>query len=257
MPGIDDLAARNHRLELKGGESRPQVFGCSDDSEWVLKLMGNPQGSASMAADWVGSVLATMVGVPVPEPSIVEVSENALRTAPDSVREWAQPGPAFGSRYVVQNDNPLGVAQLSQCKNLNDVGKMVVLDTWLEVLDRQKPDGKWNLLIDQSEEELRLLVIDYGFSLSEALLPRGAVALGGQAQRITCPNALRQYIDWDAAREAARAMLDISRDEAAEVVQAIPAEWGIDGERQHAIIEHLFAHREIVAELVEQEVAGL
>jgi len=252
----DGLSARNHRRDLKEWESRPQLFQCSDGAEWVLKLMGNNLGSASLATDWVGSALATMIGVPTPEPNIVEVSGDALRTAPESVQEWARPGPAFGSALVSQYVNLFGMAQLTQCVNLRDIGKMVVLDTWIEVLDRQKPDGKWNLLIDNADDEPQLRVIDYGFSLSETLRPRDAVPLGEPAKLLACPPSLRPHIDWGAAREAVRAMLDISRDQVAEVIQSIPAEWGIDDEQRRAIIEYMFSRRELIGQLVEQEAVG-
>lgn len=32
--------------------------------------------------------------------------------------------------------------------NASEIAKLYVLDSWLEVLDRRKPDGTWNLLID-------------------------------------------------------------------------------------------------------------
>ncbi|MFN8557450.1 MAG: hypothetical protein U0531_08890 [Dehalococcoidia bacterium] len=49
---------------------------------------------------------------------------------------------------------------------------MYALDTWLETLDRRRPDGIWNALIDLNDGGLA--VIDFG----KCLTPCFAVILG-------------------------------------------------------------------------------
>ena len=251
-----NLEARNHRLGFTGGDSRPQLFECSDEEEWVLKLMGNAQGTITLAADWIGSALSLLIGVPTPESSIINVTADALRTAPSSVQEWAAPGPAFGSLFVTQNNSFAGAAAVTQCANVSDIGKMAVADTWLQVEDREKPDRAWNMLIDTSLDVPELRVIDYGLSLRDHLAPVGILLRDQPAARLVCPDPLRPYLDWEAARQAVNAMLSMPEQQIEDIVQSVPTAWNVDNEHRQATIEHLCGFRTMVAQLVEQEAAG-
>src|SRR5688572_8117606 len=99
--------AINWRRGLGGGETQPQIYECDDGEEWVLKLPGNCHGTSGLCADWVGTALACLLGVPVVECSVVAVSDLALSTLPEtaSAREWARSGLAFGSRYMRDSED--------------------------------------------------------------------------------------------------------------------------------------------------------
>ncbi len=246
------LSALNHRRELRGGDSKPQVFECSDARDWVLKLLGNPLGPTSLVADWVGTAIGRLIAVPVPECSIATVSKEAIETAPEGVQEWALPGPALATEYVTQSSNVSGVTALFTCNNLSELGSLVVLDTWIETLDRRKPDGSWNLLIDCSGSGTRVLVIDQGFSLTEPLRSRGALPLGSAPEQLRCPTDLEPLVDWRNAVDSVSLMMAITVNELRAVVASIPNEWLSAQQQRGDIVDYLSQRRELVARLVRE-----
>jgi hypothetical protein len=63
-----------------------------------------------------------------------------------------------------------GVRAILQAATPVELLRIAAVDTWLDVLDRKKPAvGEWNLLLDGSDSPSRLVVIDYGLSLTEVL----------------------------------------------------------------------------------------
>lgn len=151
----------------------PQVFSCAADdrpdarSEWVLKLMGKNNGE--LIGDWVGCLLAQALGLRAPMVDIADVDVAALQTTPRSVSAWAKPGPAFASRYMGDSQNvPSDKAVLDLCSG-DFIGALYAVDTWLEVLDRKKPDGTWNLLRRNAANDSNPYVIDFGKCMAECL----------------------------------------------------------------------------------------
>ena len=125
-----------------------------------------------LAADWIGSLLAHRLEIPCPAVEIANLSAAALATAPPAVREWGKPGPAFASQELVaskaiDSDHELVNIARRDGGAAATLGSLYALDIWLEVLDRQKPDGSWNLLRDLSADSL--CVIDFGKGLTSCL----------------------------------------------------------------------------------------
>jgi hypothetical protein len=96
------LVALNFRKELGGGETLPHVFECSDGRDWVVKLPGNPHGVSGLCGDWIGTVLASTLGIHMPEASPVIVSQAALSTLPVGrpASDWATPGVGYATVYM-------------------------------------------------------------------------------------------------------------------------------------------------------------
>jgi hypothetical protein len=129
------------------------------------------------------------------------------------------------------------------------LGRLVVLDTWIEVLDRQRADGSWNLLVDQSSGQTHFVVIDQGLSLSEPLL--GALAIGTPVE-IRCPQPLLPYVDWDEALAAVEIMLTTPREDLYALLQSIPNQWGINDGERHKVVDYLESRREPVANVIRE-----
>lgn len=254
MATFDRIEARNYRRSYSGGDSKPQLFQCSDGSEWVLKLIGNPQGVRPLAADWVGSVIAAQLGIPIPEPKIVDVGAEALSTAPEDIRLWAKPGPAFGSKLVRESINVLGPAQLTLCSNLSHMGRVAVLDTWIDVPDRKKPDGYWNLLIETSHHgQPTFLAIDQGLAFGNCLYPIAAPPPPDSTVPVRLPEELHPFLDRQEANEALRQMNLISSNELTALLDSLPLEWGILESMRDCIIEYMFSRRPSVESSITQE----
>jgi len=250
-----ELVALNFRKVFKGGSAQPQVFLCrrrtlvpasqaaslEADEHWVLKLMGSVP-SIELAADGVGSCFAKMLGVPCPCAEVCEVDLDALTTAPADVRVWAQPGPAFASEWLVNTKNPASLYDLSRVSNSALFARLHVLDAWLEVLDRRKPDGSWNLLIDTTTSSGTFVAIDFGKSLTPCF---GQVISGAQWID-NFPAELRELKASTELAEGLRLLSDMLDADISSVVDAIPAAW-INEKQRQAVRQFLLDRRPKVA----------
>lgn len=225
------LIARNHRADLGGGDTRPQLFRCDRDGvreDWVLKLMG--RANAELAADWIGSSLAGALGLRCPDVDIAIVPEDAIATLPADVRSWARPGPAFASRFLGRVTSGLVDPDISH--HPRDVlGGVYALDLWLEVLDRRRPDGTWNLLEDLTDGSL--WVMDFGKSLTPCLH-----VMFGAADAVTPPaisGAILSAFALSGALDVCTMIENMSEETIATTVAAVPSEWLDGGVRQRIV----------------------
>ncbi|MCU1248987.1 MAG: hypothetical protein JWQ49_2016, partial [Edaphobacter sp.] len=60
------LSANKYIRKMKGG-SQSILVQCDDNRFYVVKMAGNPQGSNILANEFLGSVIARAVGLPVAE----------------------------------------------------------------------------------------------------------------------------------------------------------------------------------------------
>jgi len=224
-----ELEAVNWLRDYGTGDTRPQLFVCRwrqrGDERWVLKLMG--KADRELAADWIGSLLAHRLGLRLPQVAIADLTPAALRTCPADVRSWARPGPAFASRELADASPVVSNAEMVALGSPEELGMMYALDAWLDVVDRRKPDGVWNVLVDTASGQLN--VLDFGKALASAMF-----VLFGDAEPI-CDPLYPDSVKFAASRGAALAMCDaieaISADDVAEIVRSVPAAWLAESER--------------------------
>jgi len=87
------------------GASQPCLLRCDDGENYVVKFQNNPQHVRILANELVASRLTLLIGLPVPDPALVEVPCELVSGHPSlemeigSRREAYLPGVQFGSRY--------------------------------------------------------------------------------------------------------------------------------------------------------------
>ena len=146
VPEIAKIKAITHIRPMNGG-SKAHMCTCSDGYNYIVKFQNNPQGNRTLANDLLGTLLARYMGLPVPDPAIVEVTEDLTPGKRDRMLRYdpganlGPPGKCFGSKYltprmpgshrpssVVPGD--LNRAYLSKLRNLEDFAGMLVFDKW-------------------------------------------------------------------------------------------------------------------------------
>lgn len=110
----------------------------TDAGPGFLKAMGNKGGPHLLASDLVATQLAAWLGLPIFEYAIVNV------TPLDEIQMFkgklAEPGPAFITKEqsgIVWSGTE---DELKQLINPEDIGKLVLFDTWTRNCDRHPPD---------------------------------------------------------------------------------------------------------------------
>jgi hypothetical protein len=172
-PEIAKIKAIKHIRRMNGG-SKAHMCECSDGYNYVVKFQNNPQGNRTLANDLLGTLLARCMGLRVPDPAIVEVTEDLMPGKRDRMLRYdpgAQlgPGKCFGSKYltprmpgshrpnsVVPGD--LNRAYLSKLRNLEDFAGMLVFDKWACNTDHRQV-----IFVRDEGSRDRVVMIDFGY----------------------------------------------------------------------------------------------
>jgi hypothetical protein len=153
------LSANKYIRKMKGG-SQSILVQCDDNRFYVVKMAGNPQGSNILANEFLGSVIAHAVGLPVAECRVIRLSDHFIDSDPEmwfelsSGRKRPEAGLHFGSLLV---GHPSGCGRPSEYISRSKINTitnrdaflgMYVLDVWANqqdnrqaVLLRQPLDG--------------------------------------------------------------------------------------------------------------------
>jgi hypothetical protein len=153
-----------------------------------------------------------------------------------------RPGTAFGTLHKTESKNVLGMFEIASVATPLELSRIVVSDTWLDVLDRKKPLGTWNLLIDTGASPERLVAIDFGLGLTEIL--GGVPVLGGDQVRIRCPEEWVPYLNRDAVQSAIDRIFAIDDAAIEAVIAATPESWRPDNPRFGELGSYLKSRRE-------------
>jgi hypothetical protein len=152
---------------MRGG-SQAHLIRASDNHLYVTKFQNNPQHVRILANEYLGSRLGTLLGLPMPEVRVIDVSEWLIGNSADlnieigGVSTPCASGLQLGSRYVADPMlervfDYLPDAMLVKLSNKADFHRVLVFDKWTCNSDgRQavfaKPPGKrWYraMFIDQ------------------------------------------------------------------------------------------------------------
>lgn len=112
------------------------VLVATDAGNGYLKAMGNRGGPHLLAADWVATHLAQWLGLPTFEFALIAVTD--IDEIPLGSK-CAEPGPAFITKEMEGNVWGGGEDSLKCLVNPEDIGKLVVFDTWTLNYDRHPP----------------------------------------------------------------------------------------------------------------------
>jgi len=132
--------AVEHVRRLRGG-AQSHLMRCDDGRYYVVKFQNNPQGVRILANEMFAGKLALALGLPVPQPEVIEVGDWLIEHTPELYVQWGQErlrcasGFQFGSRFPC---DPLRVpvydflpdAQLETVFNRDSFLGMLVFDKW-------------------------------------------------------------------------------------------------------------------------------
>lgn len=235
-------SATTHLHGFESGQTKPQVFRCSDQVDRVLKLRGLAAGS-SLASDWVGALLAVELNVLTPAPELVDVDEGAIATLPPSQRDRAVPGLAFGTTYVHIASTVTGLDSIIACPNHAELlSRLLVLDMWIGTEDRMTPDFGRNLLIDNVDVPPSLMAIDFGMAFAPALFKLVGAQADVEHIDLQLRPGIRALLDGDQVWNAVSDAEAVTQADLVRYAYSTPGEW-IGDETKGAIVAFLIARQ--------------
>lgn len=101
---------------LRGGSQSALIQG-NDGQLYRAKFYKNPQGPNLLANEWIGTALASSVGLPVAPSVMIRISDQFLEQYPELHFQYADrverldPGIHFGSLYLGQDDGKQRIFQ--------------------------------------------------------------------------------------------------------------------------------------------------
>jgi hypothetical protein len=159
MLDIRQVTIERYIMPFKEGGSLPALVDADDGFSYVLKLRGAGQGTRALIADFIGGMIAKVLGLKVPEMVFAHVGHSFGQSEPDEeIQELLKKSVGIN----------LGVSYLSKSVTFDPVAtfippaladKILWLDAFLMNVDRTVKNT--NMLVWHNE----LWLIDHGASL--------------------------------------------------------------------------------------------
>ena len=226
-------------VEGLGTASQPQKFICDDAALYLVKFTNNPHGDGKgNVAEQIVARAGALIGAPVPEAGLVEVSAELLG-APQ-LPDFAGAGVHHGSRWAHGYSDRQHLAYVDE--NRERFGALDVLYAWMLCVG----DHQW---IYRNEAPHEVLSVDHTsfFPGSPAWTAEGLRAEStNPAPDATLATLNLTPTDRGPALEKLRAVSDA---DIARVVAAPPSEWGISVDERVALAAYLAGRKDAVLEL--------
>jgi hypothetical protein len=219
---------------MSSGRTGPILTICEDAEGNAIEIVtkfaaGCEQGATHLAREVIAACLAGDLGLPVPEPFIVEYELAWSDLIPDQrIRVKARQSPliAFGSRFVTGQWSVWRPETAITEPMLPTAAAIFVFDAVI-----QNPDRQWNnpnCLV--KGDSLRIFDHDLAFSHDQILAWTPPWQLGGLSflrppgKHIFRVGLAREGVDWG---EIGAAWASLSDERLGQYGAAVPAEWGV------------------------------
>jgi hypothetical protein len=232
----------------EGGSSQPQVFEDTGGRFWMVKAPNNPQNGQVLASEFVAAVLGGTLAAAIPPAAICELSAALVADVKFADgQQWAA-GTGFGSELLPSSPPNYAPGTHEPITNCAAAAAVVAIDTLLGSHDgrqaRACKDGAgW-----------AVWAVDFGHNIGPGAWSRATL------DALPSPLALEDVHHWlslateEIMDELAETVNKITDEDFAEIVGAIPEEWGPSNDDRAALVAHLVRRREAVVTLIRQRV---
>lgn len=220
----------------------------TDSGGHVIKVRNNPEGPKVLVNEWVGTSIATELGVLVPDFAIVDVPEQL--NIPLRPGLTAEPGPAFGSRFE-EGQTWAGRSSVPAVANAEAFSRLIVLDTWLLNVDRysivdnrvrKRPENLWLSMEGAPAGKFLLKAIDQGHCF-------GGTGWGApdlkRIDAVKNPSVFGLFPEFegrllrDEVTRTLERAASITRMRLNVIIDQMPPEWGLSRAEAEALLDFL------------------
>ena len=222
-----------YERRIEKSSTRPSEIR-TDAGPAFIKCLGNPEGPHALACEWIGTRVAALLGLQTLDFAILQLTDDDVPF--DGGKEEA--GPAFVTRLEDGEPWSGDRAEIADLGNLDDIAKLVVLDTYLLNWDRHSPGGsklnKDNVFLSSEREPLgkpSLLAMDHTHVISQG---RGIDARVGHIDKCKDSriyglfDAFAPHISVGNAKEAIESLSKITDSKISEILSEVPEGWSVE-----------------------------
>jgi len=219
------------------GGSRPILLETVDGRIVHVKLQHNPQSTRSLVNDWVGTLLASALGVPVPEVVLVALDRSHLDDIPILTRLRWYPGWQFGTRFLANARKFSADTPLTRLTNWSDLPLLALYELWV-----YNNDVKFSHLLWTPEPVPRFLMADHGFIFpggpdwTPAILTRQKDTIPSIGPLTALARSVPLPFRFD---EALTTLGAVTEDDLLSLMASVPRGWGFSGTDQKAAARFL------------------
>ena len=236
----------------------------TDAGRAYIKAKGNPGGPYVLACEYVGTRLATLLGLPTFDYALIQVDEiDELPFAKG--KGFAEPGTAFATRSETGTTWGQDKRLLGKLANVDDVSRLVVFDTWIRNPDRYGPKGSRvnldNVFFSSETEgfEVELRIMDHTHCITngrDLTIRVKHIGIIKDEQVYGLFPDFKPLLDRDIVRATAEQLAKVDADEVGEIVDSIPKDWSVSQPARDALRDFIFRRAKYVAETIEERLFG-
>lgn len=247
------LSAVQPIRKLRGG-SQAHLMRASDGHYYVTKFRNNPQHVRVLANEFLASRIGISLGLPIPEPQIIDVSTELIRSANLQIEFVGHSIPCesglhLGLRYVADPEQEaifeyLPNSMLKRVVNMGDFARVLAFDKWLGNCDSRQA-----IFTRKPGKRLyRATFIDQGFCFNAEQWTFPDLALHGVYSK---KEVYEDVTRWDSFEPVLSRIEAMDYADLWRCAAQIPLEWfEHDGEGLYVLIEELHRRRSFVRNLI-------
>lgn len=229
----------------------------TDAGEGFIKGIGNPAGDTALISELVAAELGTWFGLSIPDFSIMQHCQIEI---PMSRHQGVIEPPMFFSSSVEGTPRDGGDTFLKRLHRPNDVAKLVIFDTWIRNLDR---------FSDQSFNSDNLLYSPYLRGRKYSLIPidhshcfvEVDFATDLPSDDVICdPEVYGFFPEFEAflteyaVKEGLEKLNSIEEEFVEEVVNSVPAQWGLVYDSRKNLAEFICKRADFVVNTITKKI---
>ena len=239
----------------------------TDAGPAYIKALGNPQGPHPLASELIGTQLAHWFGLPTFDFAVIQIDAD-VDELPFLRGGRAASGPAYVTRAVDGHSWGGATNELSSLANPQDVGKLVVFDTWVKNCDRHSPNltirrpNYDNVFLEDltgsQRGKTKLIAMDHThcFSWNGVLSAKIAHI---ESVKDACLYGLfpgfKPLVRQDDVELAVTRLREVNAETVRPMVDSIPPEWAVEPKAKRALEELVVRRAEFVGDTILESIA--
>lgn len=242
----DLLKAVAYIKAMNGGGSRAQLVLGSDDEYYVIKLIGNPQGTRILANEYMTGKVAKLLNVPCPETTIMVVDETMIQHMNGTCGTQFGPGLQHAMAYLGGETIrvfPSNLDLMTKASNVDKWPNAIIFDTLVQNEDL----GDRHILVAVDDNDTKFWHIDHGHTLG---VTQGWASL--RPEKVAVRNLYPSLVKGEEPfKDAFERLNAISKDAIEAALQPCPLdEWGVASSEPEGLVSYLMSARSKVQESI-------